>query len=118
MESLLRRGVEALEKLAAEEEPMEIRLETKPPVCPHCDQINPTVRVEEISATGPLVEYVVQAHCTHCNQVFYVIPFQMDCVPTIESAQQIISTKKRLGGYEGENQGTPVGQDAVGASGL
>lgn len=117
MESLLMRGVEALEKLAADE-PLEINIETKPPVCPYCEKINPMVRVDESNTTGQLAEYVVQAQCLHCNNVFYVIPFHVDCVKSIDQAQRLIEEKMRLGGYERENQGAAVGQDEVGAGSL
>lgn len=116
LQELLERGVTALEKLAEDE--IEIRLETKPPVCPHCETMNPKVRVGEFSREGPLAEYAFQAQCLHCNKVMIVIPFQIECVKTVEEANIVLDEKMRLGGYETGNSGTPVGSDAARAGGV
>jgi bacterioferritin-associated ferredoxin len=118
LENLLERGVDALEKLAQDE--FEFQVETKPPVCPHCDTINPTVRVSESTTQGRLAEFVIQAFCTNCNNIFYVIPLQSDCVKTQEDARNVISDKLRIGGYEHEreNPGAPVGSDASRTNGM
>lgn len=105
----------ALEKLA--EEPV-IQVETGPPVCPFCEKINPDVRTEESNASGPLVEYVVQALCLSCNNVFYAIPYQWDCLKTVQQASELIQEKKELGGYEGQNSREATGQNAARAGGL
>lgn len=97
-EELLERGVAALEKLASDE--MEIQMEVKPPVCPHCNRINPEVRVETSADQGPLAEYFTQVHCLSCNNVFYVIPYQWDCVRTLDEVKQINEEKMALGGYQ------------------
>jgi hypothetical protein len=114
-EELLERGVNALERLA--EDPV-IQIETGPPVCPFCDTMNPSVRVEESSSSGPLVEFVIQAHCLHCNQVFYAVPYQWVCTKTTEEAGEAIQEKVKLGGYEGQNSGETAGQNAVRAGGM
>lgn len=98
MESLLERGVTALEKLAQEE--FEIQVETKPPVCPHCDTMNPTVRVSESNQIGPLAEFLIEAFCTNCNKIFYVIPLQTACVKSVGDARNVISDKVRMAGFE------------------
>jgi hypothetical protein len=118
LENLLERGVEALEKLAQDE--FEIQVETKPPVCPHCNRMNPNVRVSESSMSGPLAEFLTQAFCLNCNNIFYVIPTQTECVKSLDDARDVIANKVRVGGYghEGENSGTPVGQNAPRANGV
>ena len=99
IEELLERGAAALEHIAQDE--IEIRVETLPPVCPHCEKINPTVRVEERNQHGPLAEFVLLAHCLNCNNFFYVIPIQSECVKSIDDARAVMAEKLRLGGYEG-----------------
>lgn len=98
MEELLERGVTALEKLADEE--IQLQVETKPPVCPHCEVMNPTIRVETSADSGPLAEYFTQAHCLSCNNVFYIVPFQWDCVKTLDQVKAITEEKMALGGYQ------------------
>jgi hypothetical protein len=97
MEELLERGVTALEKLADDE--IELKVETKPPVCPHCQQFNPEIRVE-INGTGSLVEFFIQAHCLSCNNVFYVLPYQWDTVKTVDEVRALTEEKVALGGYQ------------------
>jgi hypothetical protein len=97
MEELVERGVAALEKLADDE--IQLQVETKPPICPHCNTINPNIRVE-INGTGTLVEFFIQAHCLACNNVFYVLPFQWDTVKTVDEVRAITEEKVALGGYQ------------------
>lgn len=98
VETLLERAVVALEKLSEDE--MEIRVETMPPVCPHCEKINPTVRTHERERQGPLVEFAVQVHCLNCNHIFYMIPMQSECVKSIAEAEEVVAARIRLGGYD------------------
>ena len=116
LEQLIERGVIALEKLVDEE--IEIKVETKPPVCPHCHTMNPTVRVGETDQSGPLAEFVLQAYCTNCHNFFYVIPLQTECVKTVDDASYVIDEKVRLGGYQGEDPGASAGSHAAGAGGM
>ena len=106
MRELLRRGVKALEALA--EDP-EIRVEVHPPVCPHCEQVNPVVKVRETEAEGQLAEFVIRAECLHCHEYFYALPFQMDSVKTITEAQELVQERMELGGYNGINGGEDQG---------
>jgi bacterioferritin-associated ferredoxin len=106
LQELLERGVAALERLAEDE--IDIRVETMPPVCPHCEKINPTVRVAEKNQQGPLAEFVLQAHCLNCNNIFYVIPIQSECVKSVDDAKAVMAEKTRIGGYERENSAAPV----------
>lgn len=98
IKDLLERGVSAIERLA--EDPV-IHMETGPPVCPHCERVNPAVRVEEGTATGPLAEFLIQAHCQHCNNVFYAFPFQWTTVKTTDEARKIVAERVELSGDRG-----------------
>jgi hypothetical protein len=101
VEELLVRAVSALETMAADD--MEIRVETHPPVCPHCETMNPKVRVSETEDSGPLAEFFTQAHCLSCNRVFYAIPMQTVCVGTVDEAREVLAEKARITGHERTN---------------
>jgi hypothetical protein len=96
---LLERGVAAIERLA--EDPV-IEVETKPPVCPHCEKINPNVRVQESEAEGKLAEFVIQAQCLNCHKPFFAIPMQWEVATSGEEVRQMISERIELRGF---NQG-------------
>jgi len=96
-EELIERGVAALEKLASDE--IEFQVETKPPVCPHCNVINPKIRVET-TGSGPMVEFFIEAHCLHCHKVFYVVPLHYECLKTTMDVRAFIEEKIQVGGYE------------------
>lgn len=98
LEGLLERGVSALERLS--EDPV-IQMETGPPVCPHCERINPVVRVEEGTATGMLAEFLIQALCQHCNKIFYALPLQWATVKNPSEAKQVITERAELSGNNG-----------------
>jgi hypothetical protein len=70
LRQLVERGVKAVERLA--DDPV-INIEAAPPICPHCNRMNPTVKVEQDS-DGPLAECVLVARCQSCNQLFYAVP--------------------------------------------
>jgi hypothetical protein len=82
-----------LEKLA--EEPDEIQMEVAPPVCPHCGQFNPTVRVLGDS-TGPLMECVLEAECGNCNKTMFAVPIQWDMIPDIETYRLYLAEREKL----------------------
>lgn len=88
---LLERGIAALEKLA--DDPV-IQIEEGPPACPHCQALNPTVRVSESEASGPLGEFVVQAQCQLCQRVFYAAPKVWVTVKTQEEVQAEMDERK------------------------
>jgi RNase P subunit RPR2 len=96
VEELLTRGVEALEKLAQDE--IELKLETKPPVCPHCATMNPNIRVE-VNGEGSFAEFFIPAHCLHCNNVFYIFPFQWEVLKSVEEVREFTEEKVNLGGF-------------------
>jgi len=93
---LLQRGVEALERLA--EDPV-IQVATSPPNCPHCERINPVIRVEESANTGSMAEFVIRAHCQHCNSIFYAVPLQWGTVRSLEEVKDVIAERVEAGGY-------------------
>jgi hypothetical protein len=65
---LAERGTLALEKLA--EEPT-IEISGGPPECPHCGRLNPQVVILDNAGSGPLGDFVLHAHCGHCNGTFF-----------------------------------------------
>jgi len=113
----LERAAVALERLA--EDPV-IQMETGPPVCPHCEKMNPMVRVEESNAQGPLGEFVIQAHCVNCNHVFYGLPLQWECVKTTEDARLVLKEREEIRGFNNgsKDQGASAGADEARAGGL
>lgn len=96
MMELLERGVVALEKL--NEEPV-MHVESGPPVCPHCERVNPIVRVSEATGEGPLGEFLIQARCLACQKSIYAIPLMWDCVGTTEEAREVNEQRKERLGY-------------------
>lgn len=96
MKGYLERGISALESLA--QDPV-IEIETKPPACPHCNRMNPMVRVQESESQGELGDFVIRAHCLHCNEVFYALPAQWDCVTSTEDAGRLIQERAEIRGF-------------------
>jgi len=94
---LLERGVSALERLAQDPE---IQIETGPPVCPHCQTMNPNVRVSESDEEGRMAEFIIKAYCTSCNKFFYAIPMNWECVQTQDEAGQVMEMKVRASGLD------------------
>ena len=66
----LERGVSALEAMA--QDPV-LEIEHAPPICPHCNRMNPIVHVEEDS-NGPVAECVLAARCSSCGRTFFAMP--------------------------------------------
>jgi hypothetical protein len=93
----LERGVSAIERLAQDPE---IRVDTGPPVCPHCRRDNPTVRIEESEGTGALAEFVIRAACLHCGQLFYAVPYQWATAKTVPETEQLVTERAELSGYD------------------
>jgi hypothetical protein len=94
---LLERGVRAIERLA--EDPV-IQVETKPPICPHCETMNPNVRVQEHEADGRLAEFVIQAECLKCHKLFLAMPMQWEVVKTVEDARQLVNERNAQRGFD------------------
>lgn len=94
---LLERGVAAIERLA--QDPV-IEIETKPPACPHCEKINPMVRIGvEEEAIGPMAEFVIKAQCLNCNKLFYALPDQWSTVASVAQAAQVMQERLELRGF-------------------
>lgn len=98
MEELAERAVNALEQLA--KDPV-IHVETMPPVCPHCEEMNPIVGVKETEGQGALGEIVIKATCLRCSNEFVAMPVQMECVKTVEEAVELMEERKRQRGFNG-----------------
>lgn len=95
-EELLERMTVAIERMA--EDPV-IQMETGPPVCPHCERMNPVIRVEESGGVGLMAEFVIKARCQHCNGTFYAIPLQFQTTVRLTEVPEILEARKELGGY-------------------
>jgi len=76
-----------------------IEMETGPPNCPHCDRVNPVIRVEESGGTGLMAEFVIQARCEHCGNTFYALPMQWQCVQRLTQINEILEARKEVAGY-------------------
>lgn len=93
---LLERGVNALENLAKDPE---IQIPAFPAVCPHCEQMNPPVRVDESEGEGRLAEFVIKARCLMCSKVFYALPMQWIVARTVEEAEIAAKERAENSGY-------------------
>lgn len=93
---ILTRLTEAVEKLG--EDPV-IQVETAPPVCPHCETMNPVISVDESGGTGLMAEFIIRCKCHKCNRIFYALPIQWRCVGEISQLEQVIAEQKELSGY-------------------
>lgn len=72
-QELLRRGVEALEKLASDPQ---VEIEFGEPICPHCGTFDPEMEIVigvDVGVRGRLSEYVIIGKCATdgCGQTFY-----------------------------------------------
>jgi hypothetical protein len=107
--SLLIRATVALEKLA--EEPI-VEMEVGPPVCPHCNYLNPMVTHEPSDgATGRLHEFFVPFSCGKCDQEFFAVPMQWSMHTDLTTLQLEIEGRERAEAQNGrankrENQAT------------
>lgn len=100
----LERGIAALESLA--QDPV-IQVETMPPVCPHCEDMNPIVKVSDTEGQGPLAEIVIRGTCLRCRNEFIAIPVQYECVKTISDAVELMNERNEQRGFNGgKNQRT------------
>lgn len=94
MMKYLERIASGIEKLA--EDPV-INIESGPPVCPNCERMNPEIRVSESEARGPLGEYVIQAQCLSCNEIFYAIPQMWLTVKNMSEVRMEMEDRKNRG---------------------
>lgn len=94
---LLERGVKALEKIA--EEPV-LQTEGGPPVCPHCNSLNPRVRIAASDETvGPFVQFFVPMKCENCGHVFFAVPLEWANFSAISDARDEL--QRRAGILDG-----------------
>jgi hypothetical protein len=99
--TLLERGVSALERLASD--PV-IHVESGPPICPHCETMNPMVLVRETEERGKLAEFVITAMCLSCQKFFWAIPQMMHTSKSQEEAQDVLAERLEAGGFDsGDN---------------
>lgn len=96
LKALLERGVVALEKL--NDEPV-FQVETKPPVCPHCERVNPVVFTREDEGTGNMAEIVYRFECQHCKNIFFAIPIHWEAVKSTMEAEALVRERIDVGGY-------------------
>lgn len=94
---LIERGVVALEKLATDPE---VEIQAGPPECPHCGTYDPTVGVQERSASGPLSEFVLVCECHSCGRTFYVLVESYDNHANSDSARERLEERKRIGAFD------------------
>lgn len=85
-----------MERLA--EDPV-VELETGPPVCPHCERVNPEIRVQEKETTGAMAEFLIRAHCQHCNNLFYGLPIHWLNFRDVDEVRIAIAERMEVGGY-------------------
>jgi hypothetical protein len=97
MRELLERGIRAIESLS--EEP-EIKVQTFPAVCPHCEKVNPIVEVNDQRDSGKLGEIVIPCKCLECGNGFFAIPFQFQVARTVEDANNLMAERAEMTGYE------------------
>jgi len=90
---LMERGVKALEKLA--EDPV-IQIEGGPPVCPHCNTLNPQVSVHENDGEGPLALFLLDPKCENCGKTFYAVPLEWAIFEAREEAEQEINQRAEV----------------------
>lgn len=117
---LMGRMANALEKLTTDPE---IEIEAGPPICPHCGQFDPTVRVAEGGGGGPLSEFVLIAACDNCKKMMYVLTESYSVHRVPETAKAEIDERRKVGFFQHvQNQRTSEGAetsaDAVGATGM
>lgn len=105
LRGLLERGIRAIESLA--EDPV-IQMQVGPPVCPHCETINPTVLVRESEGVGALGEFVIRAECQLCRNVFFAMPVQWECARNTDEATQLQKERFEINGLNSrEDQRAP-----------
>jgi hypothetical protein len=91
----LDRIAEGIEKLA--EDPV-VNVETGPPVCPHCETMNPIVRVKDAEANGKLGAFVIECVCLHCENRLWALPLMWRTAPSIEAANEINNERAEMYG--------------------
>jgi hypothetical protein len=87
---LLERIAKGIEKLA--EDPI-VEMEVGPPVCPHCDRLNPRIATHEQGGTGQLYEMFVAMRCEECGGDFYGVPVQWEMHTDTETLRHALQER-------------------------
>jgi hypothetical protein len=74
-----------------------LEMEVGPPVCPHCQRVNPTVRTEQHDAMGPLFEYAVALYCMECENKFYGVPVEWSMHQDVSTLTYELEGRKSSG---------------------
>lgn len=83
---VLQRGADALERLA--ETPI-IETEGGPPICPHCNTLNPEIKIPAAGeSVGLLGLYALEAFCNTCNNVIFAVPIEWAMFQSVEGAEE------------------------------
>ena len=90
-ERLLERLVVGVERLA--EDPV-VEIESGPPICPHCNRVNPIVDVNEGGGRGRLYECFIVARCAGCHEEFYVVPMHIETFTSKAELEEEILKRK------------------------
>lgn len=98
---LATRLVKGIEKLA--ETPV-LETEGGPPICPHCETLNPIITVPAAEeSSGPLVEYYMQGKCENCGKTFYGVPMEWAFFTIHVDATEELSRRAGLLNGNGSN---------------
>lgn len=97
---MLERGVRALEKIA--EEPI-LQTEGGPPICPHCNTLNPRVTVSADESDGPLAEFALVAKCGPCGGTIFGVPLEWGLFTNPEEAREEIARRRAVLNGNGSN---------------
>jgi hypothetical protein len=93
--ALLERIAVGVEKLGDD---IVIEAESKPPVCPSCERMNPNVTVSDKEASGDLASFVIQARCNHCQNVLYAMPILWETFRTVDELRNAMMERDELSG--------------------
>jgi uncharacterized protein with PIN domain len=98
---LLERIAAGIEKIA--DEPI-LQTEGGPPVCPHCNSLNPRVSVAASDETsGPFVQFFVPMRCESCGKVFFAVPLEWASFTGIHEAREEIGRREAALNGNGSN---------------
>lgn len=97
-----RRGMELLERMTVAieklSEPPEFEVNLKPPVCPHCNTVDPVVELPyQQGGTGKLSEIVVAGTCLACRKHLWVVIESYSMHKEASEAAMEVSEKEKAG---------------------
>ncbi len=95
---VLERIATGVEKMGAEPE---IEIESGPPLCPSCGNLNPKIRLnDEEGGVGYLGEILIEAVCIDCGNPMYVVIESFSCHRNRQEAAD--EARERLKGWTSE----------------